>query len=95
MGYAGRGYQQPAPKLSQQTQAAKKRPWQNRSRVTVSLYNVLSNREFVSARILIALLEDKSTYARLARGARKRFEANYTAELVGPQLMNFLLEIAG
>ncbi len=47
------------------------------------------------ARKLIALLEDKAIYARLAEGARKRFEANYTAELVGPQLMNFLLEIAG
>ncbi len=46
------------------------------------------------ARKLIALLEDKSTYARLAPGARKRFEANYTAELVGPRLMNFLLAFA-
>jgi glycosyltransferase involved in cell wall biosynthesis len=46
------------------------------------------------ARKLISLLEDKSTYARLARGARKRFEANYTAELVGPRLMNFLLAFA-
>jgi glycosyltransferase involved in cell wall biosynthesis len=46
------------------------------------------------ARKLIALLEDKSTYARLAQGARKRFEANYTAELVGPRLMNFLLAFA-
>jgi len=46
------------------------------------------------ARKLIALLEDKAIYTRLAEGARKRFEAHYTAELVGPQLMNFLLEIA-
>ena len=47
------------------------------------------------ARKLILLLEDKAIYARLAEGARKRFEANYTAKLVGPQLIKFLLEIAG
>ena len=46
------------------------------------------------ARKLIALLEDKSTYARLARGARERFEAKFTAEVVGPQLINFLLQFA-
>jgi glycosyltransferase involved in cell wall biosynthesis len=45
------------------------------------------------ARKLIALLEDKAIYTRLADGARKQFEVKYTAELVGPQLMNFLLEI--
>ena len=47
------------------------------------------------ARKLIALLEDEAIYTRLAEGARKQFEANHTAELVAPQLMNFLLEIAG
>ena len=46
------------------------------------------------ARLLIAVLEDEETYARLSQGARKRFEAKYTAEVVGPPLKSFLLGIA-
>jgi glycosyltransferase involved in cell wall biosynthesis len=47
------------------------------------------------ARKLISLLEDQSTYARLAQGARERFEAKFTAERVGPRLIDFLLGMAG
>lgn len=47
------------------------------------------------ARKLIALLENETTYARLARGARKRFEARNSAEVVAPQLKDFLFSIAG
>ncbi len=46
------------------------------------------------ARILIALLEDEATYARLAEGARRRFESRYTSDLVASRLTSFLLEIA-
>lgn len=46
------------------------------------------------ARKLILLLEDEATHARLAQGARRRFEQCYNADLVGPRLIEFLLEVA-
>lgn len=45
------------------------------------------------ARILIALLEDHTMYARCSEGARRHFESNYTSEVVARQLTNFLLDI--
>ena len=46
------------------------------------------------AQKLIALLEDRATYARLARSAREHFESRFNAEQVGPLLVTFLLGIA-
>lgn len=46
------------------------------------------------ARKLIALLEDADTYARLARGARRKFETDYSLDLLAPRLRDFLLAVA-